>query len=129
MKIRAVDFIALPVSDLAAAAGFYREVLGLHQEMLSEQHQWAEFDTGNVTLGLHGGQPRPAPGAGARVALAVDDIRAAHARLTALGVRLGRPPQDWGVCQSFEIFDPDGNALLLHRRANGTCGQQDNPPA
>ena len=56
MKIRATDFIALPVSDLAVAARFYREVLGLRQEMLSEQYQWAAFDAGHVTIGLHGGQ-------------------------------------------------------------------------
>lgn len=123
MKIRATDFIALPVSDLAAAARFYREVLGLHQEILNTEYQWAEFDCGNVTLGLHGGQARPAPGAGARIALAVDDIRAAHVELTAAGVRLGGQPQDWGVCQSLEVFDPDGNAILLHHRADGTFGR------
>lgn len=122
MKIRAIDFIAVPVSDLVTAARFYREVLGLRQEMLSEQFQWAEFDCGNVTLGLHGGQPAHAAG-GIRVALAVDDIQAAHAGLTAAGVRLGGPPQDWGVCQSLEVFDPDGNAILLHHRADGTFGR------
>ncbi|HEY8995137.1 MAG TPA: VOC family protein [Lacunisphaera sp.] len=123
MKIRATDFVALPVSDLIAAARFYREVLGLRQELLSEQHQWAEFDAGNVTLGLHGGQTRPAPGVGARVALAVEDIQAAHRELIAAGLRLGGPLQDWGVCQSLEVFDPDGNAFLLHHRADGTFGR------
>ena len=29
MNIRAIDFVAVPVSDLTAAARFYREVLGL----------------------------------------------------------------------------------------------------
>lgn len=123
MKIRAVDFVALPVSDLAAAARFYREVLGLRQEVLSAEYQWAEFDAGNLTLGLRGGQPRAPAGAGARVALAVDDVKAAYDELAAQGVPTGGPPQDWGVCQCLEVFDPDGNALLLHRRADGTCGR------
>jgi hypothetical protein len=38
-------------------------------------------------------------------------------------VRLGGAPQDWGVCQSLEIFDPDGNPILLHHRADGTFGR------
>lgn len=123
MKIRATDFVRLPVSDLDTAARFYREVLGLHQEMFSQEYQWAEFDTGNVTLGLHGGQPPPPSGTGACIALAVDDVRAAAAELATLGVRTKGPPQDWGVCQSLEIPDPDGNVLLLHHRTDGTAGR------
>lgn len=122
MKIRAADFVTLPVSDLAAAARFYREVLGLHQDFLSEEHQWAEFDCGNVTLALHGGQPEH-PAGGFKVAVAVDDIAAAYKELGARGVRLPSPPRDWGVCQSLELLDPDNNTLLLHHRADGTFGR------
>jgi len=122
MKIRATDFVALPVSDLAAAARFYREVLGLHQDFLNEEYQWAEFDCGNITLALHGGQP-PHPAGGTQVAVAVDDIVQAYAELTARGLRLPAPPQDWGVCQSLELTDPDNNTLLLHHRADGTFGR------
>ncbi|HWA28934.1 MAG TPA: VOC family protein [Lacunisphaera sp.] len=122
MKIRATDFIAVPVRDLAVAARFYRDVLGLHQVMFAPEYQWAEFDAGNVTIGLHGDE-QPAPPGGIRVAFAVDDVSAAAAELAALGVKLGGPPQDWGVCQSLEVVDPDGNVLLLHHRNDGTCGQ------
>ena len=54
MKIRGVDFVMLAVSDLARAARFYRETLGLPQEVYSEEWQWAEFDCGNLTLSLKG---------------------------------------------------------------------------
>ncbi|MGA2281362.1 MAG: VOC family protein, partial [Verrucomicrobiota bacterium] len=37
MKIRGTDFVMYPVSDLARAAKFYREVLGLPQEVYSEE--------------------------------------------------------------------------------------------
>lgn len=121
MKIRAVDFVMYRVSDLSRAVKFYRDVLGLTLEMQNEQFHWAEFDCGNVTLALYAGEGLSA-GAGARVALAVDDIAAAHTQLMAQGVRLGGPPQDWGVCQSLEVFDPDGNALLLHHRADDSIG-------
>jgi catechol 2,3-dioxygenase-like lactoylglutathione lyase family enzyme len=123
MKIRGTDFIMFPVSDLAAAARFYREILGLPQEIYSDQYQWAEFNCGNVTLSLKGGSPPSELNAGTRLALAVDDIHAAYAELQACGARLAGPPQDHGCCWHLEVQDPDGHAVLLHRRADGTCGQ------
>ncbi len=74
VKIRGTDFVMYPVSNLAAAARFYRDILGLPQEMYSEEWQWAEFDCGNVTLALHGGAQIPDKIAGARLALAVEDV-------------------------------------------------------
>jgi len=127
MKIRGTDFIMLPVSDLATAARFYRETLGLPQEIYSEEYHWAEFNCGNVTLALKGGSPPAELNAGTRFALAVDDIHAAYAELQARGARLGGPPQDHGCCWHLEVLDPDGHVVLLHRRADGTCGQDTAP--
>jgi catechol 2,3-dioxygenase-like lactoylglutathione lyase family enzyme len=128
MKIRGTDFIMFLVTDLAAAAHFYRDVLGLPQEVYSEEHQWAEFDCGNVTLALKGGAPAPLAG-GARLALAVADIDAAYADLTARGVALADPPRDHGCCRHLEVRDPDGHIVILHQRADGTYGQQRPPDA
>lgn len=141
MKIRGVDFVMYRVSDLARAVEFYRDALGLQLEMHSPEYQWAEFDCGNVTLSLHGSQLDTAAGAGdpgpasskaapapathgARITLAVDDIDAAFAEMGARGVRVSQPLQDFGVCRAFEILDPDGNPLLLHRRRDGTFGRE-----
>lgn len=121
MKIRGVDFVMYRVSDLSRAVEFYRDTLGLTLAMHSEESRWAEFDCVNVTLALHGGEHLDR-GSAARVALAVDDIEHAYAELAAKGVRIPNTPQDFGVCRAFEILDPDGNALLLHRRADGTFG-------
>lgn len=123
MKIRGTDFVMYQVSDVAAAARFYREGLGLTQEIYSEEWQWAEFDCGNVTLALKGGMAPAAIVAGSRLALAVDDVTAASAELTAKGVRTAGSPQDHGVCQSLEVFDPDGNVVILHHRADGSFGR------
>lgn len=82
------------VSDLAWAAAFYRETLGRAQEMFSEEYQWAEFNCGNVTLSLHGGQKLPEQIAGGRIALAVDDVFAACAELKSKGVRFETEPTD-----------------------------------
>jgi predicted enzyme related to lactoylglutathione lyase len=125
MKIRATDFVLLPVSDLAVAAWFYREVLGLAQRLYSEEYQWAEFDTGNVTLALHSGRvpgEPAAPGSDCRIALAVDDIDAAFEELKRNGVRRLGEPMDHGVCTHLEVHDPDGHTIILHRRADGTAG-------
>jgi predicted enzyme related to lactoylglutathione lyase len=122
MKIRGTDFVVYQVSDLARAATFYREVLGLPQELYSKAWQWAEFNCGNVTLALHGGIRLPETISGGRIALAVDDVPAACAELRRKEVRVVKEPQDYSVCWAMEILDPDGNPIILHRRADGTFG-------
>lgn len=128
MKIRGTDFVMLEVSDLAAAARFYHDVLGLPQEILSEEYQWAEFNCGNVTLALKGGATVVEGGTGARVALAVDDVAGAHAELCSKGISIVCQPEDHLVCQHLEILDPDGNVIILHHRADGTFGQASRLP-
>ncbi len=122
MKIRGVDFVMYQVTDLARAAAFYRDTLGLPQEIYSEEWQWAEFNCGNLTLALHGGRPSPTVG-GARLALAVDDIHAAYAELKKQGARVQNEPADHGVCWHVDVLDPDGNPLILHHRTDGSFGQ------
>ncbi len=123
MKIRGTDFVMYQVADLSRAAAFYREVLGLPQEIYSEEGQWAEFNCGNVTLSLNGGVKLPEAIAGGRIALAVDDVFAAAAELKAHGVRFVMEPTDYSVCHAAIILDPDGNPVILHRRADGTFAQ------
>lgn len=123
MKIRGVDFVMFKVSDLARAARFYRETLGLPQEIYSEEYRWAEFNCGNLTLALKGGEQLPEVITGGRLALAVDDIHAAHAELRAAGARVPGEPADHGVCWHLDVLDPDGNLIILHRRTDGTFGQ------
>jgi predicted enzyme related to lactoylglutathione lyase len=122
MKVRGTDFVMYPVSNLATAARFYREMLGLPQEIYSEEWQWAEFNCGNVTLALHGGTQLPKEVPGGRIALAVDDVHAAYAELKGKGARVLGEPVDYTVCRAVEVLDPDGNTVILHQRADGTCG-------
>jgi len=126
MKIRGTDFVMFPVSNLSRAAKFYRDVLELPQEVYSEEWQWAEFNCGNVTLALKGGEAVPQSGSGGHLALAVDDVQAACEELKRRGVQVPQQPQDYGCCQTVELFDPDGNRVILHHRADGTFGP--NPP-
>ena len=122
MRIRGTDFVMYLVSDLARAAAFYRDVLGLPQEAYSEEWKWAEFNCGNITLALKAGEKLPEVISGGRIALAVDDIHAAHEELKKRGVRVVSEPHDYSVCWAMEILDPDGNLVILHKRADGTFG-------
>ena len=128
MKIRGTDFVMYQVSDLARAAAFYREILGLPQEMFSEEWRWAEFNCGNVTLALNSGVVLPDSMAGGRIALAVDDVFAASAELKHQGVRFTIEPTDYSVCHAAAILDPDGNTVILHKRADGTYGPNSAAP-
>lgn len=122
MNIRGTDFVMYPVTDLERAATFYRDVLGLRQESYNSEWKWAEFDCGNVTLAIKSGETLPQAPAGARIALAVEDVRAAHKEMRMRGVRIAMEPQDFSVCWAMEILDPDGNGIMLHQRADGSVG-------
>ncbi len=50
------------------------------------------------------------------IALRVPDVAAARAELEAKGVEFEGDTLDTGVCHMAFFHDPDGNALMLHRR-------------
>lgn len=123
MNIRGTDFVMYHVSDLDRAVTFYRDVLGLPLEVESKEYNWAEFDCGNVTLALQATLHPVGVGGGCRIALAVEDIKAAYEELVAKQAPVMRSPQDHGVCHAFDVRDPDGNLILIHCRADGSFGQ------
>ena len=107
MEVQRIDFIALPVEDLARADAFYRETLGLARNPVSGE-RWVEYETGNLTLALslYGGG----------VALRVPDVAEARSELEEQGTEFSMDTFDSGVCHGAPFADPDGNRLLLHRR-------------
>lgn len=118
MNITAVDFIPIPTRDLQAAVEFYRDVLGLPCSVHMPERNFAEFETGNVTLNVHNTEKmglghHTNPNA---VALHVDDVAAARAELESRGVTFNGDIFDTGVCHMAFFADPDGNALMLHHR-------------
>jgi catechol 2,3-dioxygenase-like lactoylglutathione lyase family enzyme len=127
MHIRGTDFVMFLVSDLTRAVEFYRDVLGLRCEIESTEYQWAEFDCGNVTLSLKGGAVAEGTKAGGQIALAVDNAYRVHEELRQRGVPLAAAPVDSGVCLAVEVYDPDGNLVILHQRADGSYGQNPKP--
>ena len=116
--ITGVDFLPLPTHDLEAAVEFYGQTLGLRQSVYMPERNFAEFETGNLTLSLIdaeqmglGHHPQ-----GHEVALHVDDVEEARNALAERGVNFRGETLDTGVCHMAFFSDPDGNALMLHHR-------------
>lgn len=120
--VTGVDFVSIPTRDIAVAAEFYENVLGLERssawQRRGEEPLGIEFETGSVTIALVATeqigvpfQPHKVP-----VALHVDDVAAARAELESRGVVFTGETMDSGVCHQAIFEDPDGNVLDLHHR-------------
>ena len=117
MIVERTDFVSVPVTDLERSARFYGETLGLEQ---IGEGGFPEFQLGeNVSLYLIdpkniGGEFR-APHS-AHIALRVPDVAETRRELESRGVAFDGEVLDTGVCHMAFFRDPDGNALMLHRR-------------
>jgi catechol 2,3-dioxygenase-like lactoylglutathione lyase family enzyme len=116
VNVERVDFVSFLTQDIPRAKQFYTEVLGLEVETEGESDM--ELRCGQVTLDIFDpssiGQPfAPSP---AGLALRVPDVAAARAELEAKGVRFDGETIETSVCRQAWFKDPDGNALMLHRR-------------
>jgi catechol 2,3-dioxygenase-like lactoylglutathione lyase family enzyme len=116
VNVERVDFVSFLTQDLERAKRFYTEVLGLGVETEGESD--LELSCGQVTLDIFDpssiGQPFAASPAG--MALRVPDVDAARAELEAQGVEFDGDTIETRVCKQAWFKDPDGNALMLHRR-------------
>ncbi|MGA9285731.1 MAG: VOC family protein [Solirubrobacteraceae bacterium] len=113
-----VDFVALPTKDLPRAVEFYGETLGLERSVYLEERNYAEFETGNLTISVIDAEKMGLQHAPIRsgIALHVDDVASARATLEERGVSFGQDTFDTGVCHMAVFDDPDGNLLILHNR-------------
>ena len=116
IQIERTDFMSVPVTDMDRARRFYEDTLGIHNS--SPDAAWPEFETGNVSLYLIdpkriGIEFSPHT---AHIALRVPDVGEARTKLEAAGVEFDGDTLDTGVCHMAFFKDPDGNALMLHRR-------------
>jgi len=116
--ITGVDFVGMPTRDLDAAVAFYGETLGLPRSVYMPERNYAEFETGDVTLSVYNPtemgmehQLSPNP-----IALHVQDMEQARTALAERGVEFQGETLDTGVCHMAFFADPDGNALMLHHR-------------
>ncbi len=118
MVVERTDFVSVPVTDLERSTRFYGETLGL--ERIPGPGSWPEFQLGeNVSLYLidptNIGREFTGPHT-ASIALRVPDVAEARRELEAKGVEFAMDTYDTSVCHMALFHDPDGNALMLHRR-------------
>ena len=116
--ITRVDFVGIPTRDLDRAVEFYGTTLGIPMSRHVPERNFAEFETGNLTLNLMNAEKMGLEHHAVRnaIALHVDDVAAARERLEAQGVAFAMDTFDTGVCHMAFFQDPDGNALMLHHR-------------
>jgi catechol 2,3-dioxygenase-like lactoylglutathione lyase family enzyme len=115
--VERTDFVSVPVTDMERATAFYRDTLALEQVSAGA---FPEFQLGeNVSLYLLQleaiGSQFSAPHS-AHIALRVPDVAETRADLESRGVEFEGETLDTGVCHMAFFRDPDGNALMLHRR-------------
>jgi catechol 2,3-dioxygenase-like lactoylglutathione lyase family enzyme len=117
MDVEHVDFVSVPVTDLERSTAWYADTVGLPQTGFGA---WPEFKLGdNVFLYLldptNVGQEFRGPHTSA-IALRVADVAESRRALEEQGVEFQGDVLDTGVCHMAFFADPDGNALMLHRR-------------
>jgi catechol 2,3-dioxygenase-like lactoylglutathione lyase family enzyme len=117
MQVERVDFLSVPTQDLARARHFYEDVLGLPIDR-EIPTGGVEYTCGQVTLGVWEPERMGLPFAPNPndIALRVADVAEARAELESKGVEFQDETFDTGVCHMAFFHDPDGNALMLHRR-------------
>jgi len=116
MKVKAIGFVAIPVTDVKRARSFYEDVLGLGvaDEMMGGN--WVEYAVGDDTLAIAnvGEQWRPSD-QGTGAALEVEDFAAAIKRLKDRQVPFAAEAFETPCCHMAIVQDPDGNKLIIHK--------------
>jgi predicted enzyme related to lactoylglutathione lyase len=126
MKIKAIGFVAIPVTDIKRARSFYEEVLGLKASDEMMQGRWIEYDVGDDTLAIANvGDAWTPSDQGTGAALEVEDFDEAISRLKDRQVRFAAEPFETPCCHMAVAQDPDGNKLMIHKlkpeNERGTC--------
>jgi len=116
MKIKAIGFVAIPVTDIKRARSFYEEVLGLKASDEMMQGRWIEYDVGDDTLAIANVSDTWTPSdQGTGAAFEVEDFDDAIKRLKDRQVPFAGEPFETPCCHMAVIQDPDGNKLMIHK--------------
>jgi predicted enzyme related to lactoylglutathione lyase len=114
MKVTAIAFVGIPVTEIKRAREFYESVLGLEPDPEMTGERWTEYSIGAGTLAIAciGDEWKPSD-QGTSAALEVENLEEAIARLEERKVPFDR--FDSPVCRMAAIQDPDGNKLIIHK--------------
>jgi predicted enzyme related to lactoylglutathione lyase len=116
-KVSAIGQIAITVSDVGKALGFYRDILGL-PFLFSPTPQLAFLKAGDVRVMLSTPQGAGQVGANSILYFRTSDIEKTHSAIVGHGVTNERSPQLAAKMPDHELWlafirDPDGNLVGL----------------
>ena len=112
-----IDYVILYVSDVDAAAAFYRDVIGLPFKFSDQGY--AEFATNNLKFALFEKSRaraligrEPGGDSASEILVLVDDVDAEAARLRTAGAEILSGPEDrpWGH-RTLHVAGPDGHVV------------------
>lgn len=116
MKIKAIGFVAIPVTDLKRARSFYEDVLGLNVSKEMMGGKWIEYSVGEDTLAIANvGDTWTPSDQGTGAAFEVEDFDEAIKRLKDRHVPFAAEPFETPCCHMAVVQDPDGNKLIIHK--------------
>ena len=116
MKIQAIGFVAIPVTDMKRARLFYEEVIGLRTSDEMMDGKWIEYAVGEDTLAIANVSDTWTPSdQGTGAALEVENFDDAIKRLKDRHVRFAAEPFETPCCHMAVVQDPDGNKLMIHK--------------
>jgi predicted enzyme related to lactoylglutathione lyase len=116
VKIKAIGFVGIPVTDIKRAREFYERVLGLKvsEEMMGGK--WIEYAVDDDTLAIANVGEQWAPSdQGTGAAFEVEDFDEAIKHLKDQHVRFAAEPFETPCCHMAVVQDPDGNKLIIHK--------------
>ena len=116
MKIKAIGFVGIPVTDLERARDFYEGVLGLKVSDEMMDGKWIEYSLGDDTLAIAnvGEQWMPSD-QGTGAALEVENFEEAIKQLKDRRIPFAAEPFETPCCHMAVVQDPDGNKLIIHK--------------
>jgi len=114
MKIKAIAFVGIPVTNMKRARTFYEGVLGLKPDPEMTGEMWTEYPVGagTIAIGCVGDQWLPSD-QGTSAALEVENLEDAVARLKERNIPCHEVESP--VCRMAIVQDPDGNKLIIHK--------------
>jgi predicted enzyme related to lactoylglutathione lyase len=116
MKIKAIGFVGIPVTDLERAREFYEGVLGLQVSDEMMGGKWIEYSLGDDTLAIANvGEQWIPSDQGTGAALEVENFEEAIKQLKDRQVRFAAEPFETPCCHMAVAQDPDGNKLIIHK--------------
>jgi glyoxylase I family protein len=115
--ISGIDTVFYQVCNMDRAVAFYTETLGFELAR-REGNDWAELSAGAINLALSGELAVAPQKGGATVVLRTDALDELALALTKAGTVTGKI-EDMGGARMLDIYDPDGNQLVLLEPSTG----------